>query len=147
MTDNLQLYNSIHTCDPWEESFEKSLREYNFIEPKKAWKNILTLSSQANFEGLFPGFFKLFIKTIGSSYHPDLALNNFERFTETIEDKNYLYTILNNSKETLKSLVVLFSGSQILTDTLLSNPSFFEWINNSEIINKPRSKDEFMRAY
>ena len=40
MTDNLQLYNSIHNCDPWEESFEKSLREYNFIEPKKAWKNI-----------------------------------------------------------------------------------------------------------
>ncbi len=147
MTDNLRLYNSIHNCDPWEESFEKSLRKYNFIEPKKAWKNILTLSSQSNFEGLFPGFFKSFIKTIGSSYHPDLALNNFERFTETIEDKNYLYTILYNSQETLKSLIVLFSGSQILTDTLLSNPSFFEWINNSEIINNSRSKDEFMRAY
>ena len=74
MTDNLQLYNSIHNCDPWEESFEKSLREYNFIEPKKAWKNILTLSSQSNFEGLFPGFFKSFLKISFFAVHPCISL-------------------------------------------------------------------------
>ena len=84
---------------------------------------------------------------IASSYNPDLALHNFERFAQTINDKNYLYTILSTSPETLKSIIVLFSGSQILTDSLLSDPSFFDWINNSKIINNSRSKDEFMRAY
>ncbi len=142
-----QLFNSIHNCDPWQDSFEESLRAHKFLEPKKAWQNFITLSSQSNFQQLFPEFFKSFIKLIASSYHPDLALHNFERFSQTINDKNYLYTILSTSPETLKSIIVLFSGSQILTDSLLSDPSFFDWINNSKIINNSRSKDEFMRAY
>ena len=142
-----QLFNSIHNCDPWQDSFEESLRAHKFLEPKKAWQNFITLSSQSNFQRLFPKFFKSLIKLVASSYHPDLALHNFERFAQTINDKNYLYTILSTSPETLKSIIVLFSGSQILTDSLLSDPSFFDWINNSKIINNSRSKDEFMRAY
>ena len=85
-----QLFNSIHNCDPWQDSFEEPLRELKFLEPKKAWQNFITLSSQSNFQQLFPEFFKSFIKLIASSYHPDLALHNFERFSQTINDKNYL---------------------------------------------------------
>ena len=142
-----KLFNSIYNCDPWQDSFQKTLREYKFLEPKKSWENFLLLSGHVNFQRLFPDFFKTFIELIKKSYNPDLALHNFERFTQTINDKNYLYTILSTSPETLKSLIVLFSGSQVLTDSLISEPSFFEWINNSEIINNSRSKDEFMRAY
>ena len=142
-----QLFNSIHNCDPWQDSFKEPLQARKFLESKKAWQNFITLSSQSNFQQLFPEFFKSFIKLIASSYHPDLALHNFERFAQTINDKNYLYTILSTSPETLKSIIVLFSGSQVLTDSLLSDPSFFDWINNSKIINNSRSKDEFMRAY
>ena len=142
-----QLFNSIHNCDPWQANFEKTLRAHKFLEPKKAWQNLTTLSSQSNFQQLFPKFFKSFIKFIASSYNPDLALNNFERFAQTINDKNYLYTILSTSTETLKSIIVLFSGSQVLTDSLLSDPSLFDWINNSKTINNSRSKDELMRAY
>ena len=142
-----QLFNSIHNCEPWQDSFEESLRAHKFLEPKKAWKNLITLSSHSNFQRLFPKFFKSLIKLIASSYHPDLALHNFERLAQTINDKNYLYTILSTSPQTLKSIIVLFSGSQVLTDSLLSDPSFFDWINNPKIINNSRSKDEFMRAY
>ena len=145
--NNAQLFKSIHNCDPWQDDFEESLRAHNFIEPKKAWEVILTLSSQSNFQRLFPKFFNSFLKLIASSYHPDLALHNFERFARTINDKNYLYTILSTYPETLKSVIILFSGSQVLTDSMLSDPSFFDWINNSKIINNQRSKDEFMRIY
>ena len=144
---DLQLFNSIYNCDPWHDSFQKPLQEYKFLEPKKSWENFLLLSGHVNFRKLFPTFFKTFIGLIKNSYNPDLALHNFERFTQKINDKNYLYTILSTTPETLKSLLVLFSGSQVLTDSLISDPSFFEWINNTQIINNSRSKDEFMRAY
>ena len=49
-----QLFNSIHNCDPWQDSFEESLQEHKFLEPKKAWQNFITLSSQSNFQQLFP---------------------------------------------------------------------------------------------
>jgi [glutamine synthetase] adenylyltransferase / [glutamine synthetase]-adenylyl-L-tyrosine phosphorylase len=142
-----KLLNAIYNCDPWKDSFQKYLEEYKFVEPKKSWKNFLILSSHANFKKLFPSFFKNLIGLIKCSYNPDLALHNFERFSQTINDKNHLYTILSTSPQTLKSLIVLFSASQILTDSLISEPSYFEWINNSEKINNSRSKDEFMRAY
>ena len=145
--DNPKLLNSIHTCAPWGNSFQEPLEACKFLETKKAWGNFLILSSHVNFKKLFPKFFKSLIELTSSSCNPDLALHNFERFTQTIKDKNYLYTILSTSPEIFKSLIVLFSGSQILTDSLLSDPSFFEWINDSEIINNSRSKDEFMRAY
>ena len=145
--DDLKFFTAIHNRDIWKGNFEKPLRRHNFLEPKKSWSSLIILSSQLNFQRLYPEFFKSLLKLTGASYNPDLALNNFERFTQTIIDKNYLYIILTTTPETLKSLIVLFSGSQVLTDSLLSDPSYFNWINNSDIINNSRSKDEFMRAY
>ena len=145
--DDLKFFTAIHNRDIWQDSFEEPLQIHKLLEPKKSWSSLITLSGQLNFQRLYPNFFKSLLKLIGESYHPDLALNNFERFTQTIIDKTYLYTILSTTPETLKSLIVLFSGSQILTDSLLSDPSYFNWINNSDIINNSRSKDEFMRAY
>ena len=62
--NDTQLFKSISNCDHWQDSFEESLRAYKFLEPKKAWKNIITLSSQSNFQRLFPKFFKSLIKLI-----------------------------------------------------------------------------------
>ncbi|MBT4828870.1 MAG: hypothetical protein HON82_09890, partial [Candidatus Marinimicrobia bacterium] len=145
--DDLKFFTAIHNRDLWQDSFEEPLRIHKLLEPKKSWSSLIIISGQLKFQRLYPNFFKSLLKLIGASYHPDLALNNFERFTQTIIDKNYLYTILSTTPETLKSLIVLFSGSQNLTDSLLSDPSYFNWINNSDIINNSRSKDEFMRAY
>ena len=139
--DDLKLFTAIYNRDIWQDSFEEPLRIHKLLEPKKSWSSLIIISGQLNFQRLYPNFFKLLLKLIGASYHPDLALNNFERFTQTIIDKNYLYSILSTTPETLKSLIVLFSGSQVLTDSLLSDPSYFNWINNSDIINKSRSKD------
>ena len=31
-----KLFNSIHNCVPWQNSFEKPLQAYKFLEPKKS---------------------------------------------------------------------------------------------------------------
>ena len=141
------LSNAINNRHPWQDDFIEPLQVYNFEDSKKAWKIILTLSGHCNFPSLFPEFFPSFLKEVACSYQPDLALHNFERFAETISDKNYLYTILATSPDLLKALVILFSGSQALTDSLLSDPSFFDWLKNPDTLGKSKSSDGFMRGY
>lgn len=105
------------------------------------------MSVQANFPKLFPGFFPALLELISRSYNADLALTNLERFAEKIHDKNYLYTFLAENPDILNALVALFSGSQILTDALLKEPAHFDWLKRPDILNKPRSKDVFMRGF
>lgn len=145
--NNSTIIKAIHKCEPWNDSFAFPLQEFKFKDIKKVWGILITLSSHSNFGTLFPKFFKSFIKELSLSYQPDLALHNFERFSKTIKDKNYLYTILDNCSDLLKSIIILFSGSQVLTDSLLSDPEFFDWLMNPNILGKPRSRDEFMRSY
>ena len=126
---------------------EAALKNFGFDDPEKAWKTLGTLSGQANFSNLFPRFFPALLELISQSYNVDLALTNFERFAEKIHDKNYLYTLLTENADFLHALITLFSGSQILTDTLLKDPSHFDWLKQEDILNIPRSKDALMRDF
>ena len=96
---------------------------------------------------LFPDFFPSLLACVAKSYNTDIALNNFERFTGKIEDKNYLYTLLTESPDFLNSLILLFSGSQVLTDTLLKEPAHFDWLIRNETLHKSKSKDALMRDF
>ena len=142
-----EFLKAIYNHEPWQDGLAETLQEYRFEDSKKAWEIILALSNHCSFPSLFPEFFTSFLKEVASSYQPDLALHNFERFAETILDKNYLYTILSTSPGILKALVVLFSGSQALTDSLLSDPSYFDWLKNPDTLAKSKSRDGFMRDY
>ena len=137
----------IHDRCPWADDLAEPLRELNFEDPEKAWKNLLIISGHCNFSTLFPNFFSSLLEALGRSYSPDLALHNFERFANTILDKDYLYTIFSSSPDLLEALVILFSGSQVLTDSLISDPSFFDWIKKPDTLNKSKSSDEFMRDF
>ena len=121
------------------------MQGFAFCEPENAWKELVTLAGQAQFEKLYPDFFRTLLKIISSSYNADIALYNLERFSETIFDKDYLYTQLTKSPALLEALIFLFSGSQILTDTLLKEPSYIDWLSREETLGKSKSKDILMR--
>jgi len=123
------------------------LNLYNFSDNKKAWTNLQCISKQVNFRRLFVDFFSNFLYLVGESYNADIALSNFERFSEKINDKDYLYALLTESPELMKALVTLFSGSQVLTDTLLQDPSHFDWLKIPETLNAAKPKDILMRDY
>ncbi|MCH8156199.1 MAG: bifunctional [glutamate--ammonia ligase]-adenylyl-L-tyrosine phosphorylase/[glutamate--ammonia-ligase] adenylyltransferase [Nitrospinae bacterium] len=147
MPNPKELIESIYDRRPWDESLEEPLRAVKLEDPKKAWKNLLVLSAHCNFPSLFPNFFSSLLEALARSHDPDIALHNFERFADTILDKDYFYTIFSGSADLLEALVVLFSGSQVLTDTLLSDPSFFDWLKEPGTLHKSKSRDEFMRNF
>ena len=142
-----ELVQGIYQSQPWEEKLTEPLTSLGFEKPDQAWKNLATLAVQTKFPSLHPEFFPTLLELISKSYQADTALLNFERFTEKILDKNYLYTLLSESSSLLKALITLFSGSQVLTDTLLNDPSHFDWLKNPDTLGKSKSKDVLMRDF
>ncbi|PIQ96930.1 MAG: hypothetical protein COV67_06890, partial [Nitrospinae bacterium CG11_big_fil_rev_8_21_14_0_20_56_8] len=131
----------------WDESLAEPLRALGFAEPKTAWNIVTILARHCHFPELFPRFFPTLFQVVADSYHADLALANFERFAAKIPDKDHFYSRFDGSLEFLHALVTLFSGSQLLTDALHSDPSHIDWLMRPETLNKSRTRDDFMRQY
>lgn len=133
--------------NPNTEKTNSFLSQFRFEEIERAKKVLQGLAQQANFQRLFPSFFPKVLGLIRQSYNPDAALLNFERFSQKIHDKDHLYSLLCGNHFLLEALVVLFSGSQVLTDTLLKNPGHFDWLKLPETLKKPKSKDALFRDF
>jgi len=131
----------------WNDEMEAALAESGFEQPENAWRILIALSRQSNFTELYPRFFSTFLNTLSQSYNPDIALNNFQRLTQEILDKDHLYSLLSGSPFLLNALTVLFSGSQMLTDALLSNPSYVDWLSGPDTLTKPKTRDVLYRGF
>jgi glutamate-ammonia-ligase adenylyltransferase len=144
---SVELIQRIHQLQPWDETLLEPLQGFSLRDPENAWKDLVALAGHALFEKLYPDFFKILLELISSSHNADMALHNFERFSEKISDKDYLYTQLTESPSLFAALVFLFSGSQILTDTLLREPSYVDWLSRPETLGNSKSKDILMRDF
>lgn len=142
-----EIFQSIYKGQPCAAECQVVLKNCGFEDTEKAWKTLAVISQQADFSDLIPGFFPALFDFLSRSYNADLALTNLERFADKILDKNYLYTFLAENTGLLEALVVLFSGSQILTDTLLKEPAHFDWLKHPDILNKSRSLDALTRDF
>ena len=132
---------------PWDEVIEAVLAESGFEQPEKAWRILIALSQQSDFSELYPQFFSSFLDQLSQSYNADIALNNFQRLAEEILDKDHLYSLLSNSPSLLQALTILFSGSQMLTDALLSNPSHVDWLSDPDTLSQPKTRDVLYRDF
>ena len=145
MPFNKALIYRIHQRQPWDETLP--LQAFGFREPETAWKNLVALAGHAQFEKLYPDFFRILLELIASSHNADMALHNFERFSEKFLDKDHLYTQLTESPSLFVALIFLFSGSQVLTDALLKEPSYVDWLSRPETLANSKSKDMLMRDF
>ena len=132
---------------PWDEKVAAALARCGFEQPDNAWRILTALSQHTHFARWYPLFFSSFLSHLSQSYHPDIALNNFERLAKEILDKDHLYSLLSNSPFLLQALTVLFSGSQVLTDALLSNPSYVDWLSDSDTLTQPKTRDMLYRDF
>ena len=147
MNDSNTLESWLFENKPWNNEVEAALAEGGFEQPESAWRILSSLSQQSNFPQLYPQFFSEFLKSLSQSYNPDIALNNFQRLTEDIVDKDHLYSQLSSSPFLLNALTLLFSGSQMLTDALLSNPSYVDWLSVPDTLTKPKTRDVLYRDF
>ena len=122
------------------QAIESLLQPYGFRDTKKADLNLQCISKAPRDRALFSNILKAALEAFSESPDPDLALNNFERFTQTAFSKTGLLSYLNESIPTLFRSVKIFGGSPFLSDILIRNPEYFYWVFDITTLEKPKTK-------
>ncbi|MCA9483830.1 MAG: bifunctional [glutamate--ammonia ligase]-adenylyl-L-tyrosine phosphorylase/[glutamate--ammonia-ligase] adenylyltransferase [Nitrospina sp.] len=147
MVSTEHLVSALCRNAPWEDGFSSSLTSLGLEDPRDAWTRLSSLAILTDFENRYPGFLPGFLDHLGNCYDADLALNNFLRLTELLTDREHLFSLLTTSEFLLEALLTLFSGSQVLTDTLLANPTYVDWLSLPETLIRPKTRDLLYRDF
>jgi [glutamine synthetase] adenylyltransferase / [glutamine synthetase]-adenylyl-L-tyrosine phosphorylase len=81
-------------------------------------------------------------KQASTSFDPNRALNNWERFFRALPSIDDLLELLQASPRLLASLSTLFGGSQYLTDMVLQDPSIVEWLESEGWLFTTHTKED-----
>ncbi len=122
------------------EAVKTLLSPYGFKEIKKADTNLQFIAKDPRDRVLFANILKAALEAFSESPDPDLALNNFERFTQTAFSKTGLMSYLNESIPTLFRAAKIFGGSPFLSDVLIRNPEYFYWVFDNATLAKAKTK-------
>ena len=80
--------------------------------------------------------------TLSNAAHPDRVLVNFERFVTNAAQPEATLSYLAHNPRAIETLVILFAGSQFLTEILLRHPDYFEQITTRQNIAELKSAEE-----
>ena len=112
-----------------------------FKDPERAEVNLHSLAGR----GARNDFARLAVLATDFLQHqpePDMALNNWERFTRSQRDPGRHYRLLLAQPRRLDILMSIFSGSQFLSDVLIRNPEFFGWATLPENLRRVRTREQ-----
>jgi len=76
--------------------------------------------------------------------NPDRVLANFERFATSFGERLALFDVLANNPRAVELLVMLFAGSQFLSEILLATPEYFQQLTDRKYLANPKSRDQLM---
>jgi len=143
--ENLTVKDLILAPNLTSDEVNSILSKYNFADLAKADHNLQRLVPQSGMRQLFANIAETLLLAISQSPDPDAALNNLERFTNATFDRRILYTFLRDIPVLIDVLVTICGSSQYLSDTLIRNPEYFEWLMEPDIMNQPKDRDMMYR--
>ena len=118
----------------------KILGRAGFKQVERAYVNLRSLARAGARD--FAGLAVLAVDFLRRQPDPDMALNNWERFIGSTARPEEHYRLLLSQPRRLEVLLSIFSGSQFLSDTLIRNPEFFEWVTLPEHLHRIRKREE-----
>ncbi len=118
------------------------LKSYGFRNRERAIHNLRGLAGEGERLQLFAGLAVLATDILRHKPNPDMALNNWERFMAVIDNPDEHYETMLSQPAELDILLGIFSASQFLSDTLIKNPDFLEWVILPENIHKSLTRDD-----
>jgi len=121
---------------------EKILRGTGFRDPERAYVNLRSLAGDGLRRETFVKLAVLATDILKMKPDPDMALNNWERFIHSVSSPEFHYSTLLSQPMRLEMLLSIFSGSQFLSDTLIRNPGFLEWVMIPEVLHGTRKRGE-----
>ena len=125
-----------------EEIYRPILKNAGFENADRAFTNLKGLAGTDRRRELFVKLAVLACDILRHEPDPDMALNNWERFTQSLPDIQSHFNLLFSQPRRLGILIGIFSRSQFLADTLIKNPVFFEWVTSPDNLYKKHSCDD-----
>ena len=86
---SIEFINQIHQRQPWDENLFDPLRSFSIRDPKNAWKDLVALAGHAQFEKLYPVYFKTLLDLVSSSHNADMAY-----ITSSVFQRKFLIKII-----------------------------------------------------
>ncbi|MBN1627141.1 MAG: glutamate-ammonia-ligase adenylyltransferase [Deltaproteobacteria bacterium] len=118
------------------------LSQGGFRDPQRAYINLMGLAGEGSRRDLFTRIALLAWDMLKRMPDPDMALNNWDRFIHSFGNAEFHYSILLSQPMHLEILLAIFSGSQFLSDTLIRNPFFFDWLTIPDVLHRVRRRED-----
>ena len=109
--------------------------------PDLATKNLTLLAPDAASRSQIEEILPTLLTALGRVPDPDLALNNLERYTQKVLDRQFLFSLFRNPR-ILHLAFTIFGSSQFLSDILIRHPQLFEWLLEPGILHRPKDKGD-----
>jgi len=74
---------------------------------------------------------------------PDMAMRNLDRFARATLDRVSLYGLLRQNRVLIRFLTDLFSFSQFLSDILIRNPEYLEWLLSPDRLDSNKTREAY----
>ncbi len=121
-------------------NWENILKGIGFREYRRAYINLKKLAGEGNRRKIFSRLIVLAANILKREPDPDMALNNWERFEGVSESSEDHFASLMSQPKRLEIMLDIFSNSEYLSDTLIKNPDFFDWVTLPSNINRVRTR-------
>jgi glutamate-ammonia-ligase adenylyltransferase len=113
------------------------LTDLNFEDWHPAWLCFQRLARQKHHRSAFEQLLPSLLLTLKHVASPERALVNLEHFLDRVQDPLQLLNFLSKNPNALERLIILFAGSQFLSEILLNNPEYFEQISERRQLAQP----------
>lgn len=124
-----------------EERISTVLRGAGVRNPSRGIVNIRRMAGSGSQRETFARLLVLAWSELQRSGDPDMALNNWDRFTEQVGDREAFFRELLAQPRRLEIMLTIFAGSQFLSDTLIRTPSFLAWLSDPRVVAADRSQE------
>ncbi|MCG8478820.1 MAG: glutamate-ammonia-ligase adenylyltransferase [Spirochaetales bacterium] len=125
-----------------EERISRVLVEAGFRNPSRGIVNLRRMAGHGEAREQFARLVVLAWDYLRRSGDPDMALNNWDRFTEQVEDRIAFFRELLAQPRRMEIMLTIFAGSQFLSDTLIRTPAFLGWISDPSVVTTRREEHE-----
>lgn len=116
------------------------LSRTGFHDTLLARRNLLNIAGFGRRRDVFVKLAPLACDTLRREPDPDMALNNWERFVQVIDDPEEHFQTLFSQPRRQQILLGLFARSQFLANALTAYPDFFDWVTRRETLYGARGR-------
>jgi len=128
-----------------ESSASELLSHAGFADWKAAWRLIIRLGRRDENRLALAEVLPSLLTGLSNAAGPDRVLIYFDRFASAQPDPAAFYRYLHEYPRAVELLVTLFSSSQFLSEILLLNPEYLQWLTEYKSLYHPKKLENLFQ--